>query len=88
MNYYVSTVHVHSFFKISGKADIKILMREVQPRLGSYIPIFAEVTETITGSKANGSGNARIYTYPEKMSFSQNQPRIFKPGLKYKYIVR
>ena len=76
------------FLKISGKADIKILMREVKPRLGTFIPIFAEVTETITGNKANGSGNARIYTYPEKMSFSQNQPRIFKPGLKYTYIVR
>jgi hypothetical protein len=36
---------------------------EVKPRLGTYIPIFAEVTETITGNKANGSGNARIYTY-------------------------
>jgi hypothetical protein len=46
-------------------------MREVQPRLGTYIPIFAEVTETITGNKANGSGNSKIYTFPEKMSFSQ-----------------
>lgn len=88
MNYYDSIVHVDFILKITGKADIKILMREVQPRLGTYIPIFADVTETITGNKANASGNARIYTYPEKMSFSQNQPRIFKPALKYTYIVR
>jgi hypothetical protein len=66
--------------------NVKNISDELSSTYTSRTPKFCLMDLTIMSFPI--TGNARIYTYPEKMSFSQNQPRIFKPGLKYTYIVR
>ncbi|XP_052071276.1 CD109 antigen-like [Mytilus californianus] len=75
-------------FKINGKATIRVLMSEIEPKLGTYIEVTAKVTETITGISANDTGNVQIYDTPEKLTFSSSMSSFFKPGLDYSIILR
>ncbi|CAC5407215.1 CD109 [Mytilus coruscus] len=75
-------------FKINGKATIRVLMSEIEPRLGTYIEVIAKVTETITGISANDTVNVQIYDTPEKLTFSSSMSSFFKPGLDYTIILR
>ena len=62
-------------------------MSEIKPVFGSFIEVFAKVTESVTGNQANDTGTVRITDTPEQLTFSPSMPYVFKPGLMYNIIV-
>ncbi|XP_069129340.1 CD109 antigen-like [Argopecten irradians] len=77
------------FKDFDGERDFSVSMDHVTNFLSSFqVRVTAIVIEGLTGDRVNDTSDIRLYDFPEKLTFPEFLPKVYKPGLDYKGVLR